>query len=100
VTNELFPNEREGDAHCQYNPLPEDTTNLTPISNSGSPASDYSSDSVNFAAFMRLSAPPAPVMDITTELNSRGGQVFNSAAARATPSSKLPVNQATPAKAR
>jgi CxxC motif-containing protein (DUF1111 family) len=76
VTNELFPNEREADPSCQYNTLPEDNTNLAPPSDSGSPASDYSSDTVNFAAFMRMSAPPSPVPDITTVLNSRGGVLF------------------------
>src|SRR5262249_10457863 len=59
VTNELFPNER--DPNCQYNGLPEDRTNMAPILNGVSDASDYASDTVNFAAFMRLSAPPAAV---------------------------------------
>jgi CxxC motif-containing protein (DUF1111 family) len=76
VTNELFPNEREADPNCQYNGLPEDSANLTRPSDSGSPASDYGSDTVNFAAFMRLSAPPSPVSDIATALNSRGGVLF------------------------
>jgi CxxC motif-containing protein (DUF1111 family) len=76
VTNELFPNEREDDRHCQYNGLPEDKTNLAPASNSGSPASDYASDTVNFAAFMRLSAPPTPATD--TPSTVRGRQVFQS----------------------
>jgi len=61
VTNELFPNEREDNAHCQFNALPEDATNVTIVHPSGSPGSDFSSDIVNFAAFMRLSAPPAPI---------------------------------------
>lgn len=60
VTNEAFPNERETDPSCQYNGLPEDSTNLAPTSSSASPASDYSSDIVNFAAFVRLSAAPVP----------------------------------------
>src|SRR5262244_2081618 len=76
VTNELFPNERETDPSCQYNSSPEDYTNLASSSDSGSPASDYASDTVNFAAFMRLSAPPSPVPDITTALNSKGGVLF------------------------
>jgi CxxC motif-containing protein (DUF1111 family) len=82
VTNELFPNEREDDRHCQYNGLPEDKTNLAPASNSGSPASDYASDTVNFAAFMRLSAPPIAVPLTTTggtggaTSTVRGKQVF------------------------
>jgi CxxC motif-containing protein (DUF1111 family) len=74
VTNELFPNERETDPSCQYNEMPEDSTNLTPTANSGSEASDYSSDIVNFAAFMRLSAAPTPLPD--TVVTARGRQVF------------------------
>jgi CxxC motif-containing protein (DUF1111 family) len=58
VTNEGFPNERDDTAGCQFNALPEDSTNLTNTINSGSPASDFSSDVVNFAAFSRLSAAP------------------------------------------
>src|SRR5205823_4756966 len=53
VTNELFPNKRDDTLACQVKKTPEDATNLL----SGS-ASDVSSDTVNFAAFMRLSAPP------------------------------------------
>jgi CxxC motif-containing protein (DUF1111 family) len=76
VTNELFPNEREDDPNCQYNGIPEDRTNLAPASSSGSPASDYASDTVNFAAFMRLSAPPTPATD--TPSTVRGRTVFQS----------------------
>ena len=75
VTNELFPNERDDTPSCQFNPLPEDTTNMTPPFDSGSDASDYSSDIVNFAAFMRLSAGPAPAP--ATASTTRGQQVFN-----------------------
>ena len=60
VTNDAFPNERETDPNCQFNPLPESTTNLVNTTNSASPASDFSSDIVNFAAFMRMLAPPTP----------------------------------------
>ena len=74
VTNELFPNKRETDPSCQYNALPEDSTNLADTFNSGVPASDYSSDIVNFAAFARLSAPPTPMPD--TPAAARGRQVF------------------------
>ena len=49
--------------------------NLSPAFNSGSPASDYSSNIVNFAVFMRLSAPPTPMPD--TILTARGRQVFH-----------------------
>ena len=75
VTNELFPNERDDTPSCQFNPLPEDGTNLTPPFDSGSDASDYSSDIVNFAAFVRLSAGPAPAP--ATVSTTRGQQVFN-----------------------
>jgi len=60
VTNELFGNERDDTASCQFNQLPEDATNLVDTGLSSSPASDLSSDIVNFAAFMRLSAGPQP----------------------------------------
>ncbi len=60
VTNELFPNEREDAPSCQFNPLPEDATNLADTGISNGSASDYSSDIVNFASFARLSAGPAP----------------------------------------
>jgi CxxC motif-containing protein (DUF1111 family) len=60
VTNELFNNERDETQGCVFNPTPEDATALENTRNSNSPASDFSSDIVNFAGFMRLSAPPAP----------------------------------------
>src|SRR5262249_271453 len=50
-------------------------TNLAPASVGGnSPASAYGSDTANFAAFMRLSAPPAPAPDTPSIV--RGRQVF------------------------
>jgi CxxC motif-containing protein (DUF1111 family) len=67
VSNEAFPNERNAVAGCVFNGSPEDHTNiLNP--NDTSPhfgtslgtASEMSGDTVNFAAFARLSAPPAP----------------------------------------
>jgi CxxC motif-containing protein (DUF1111 family) len=75
VTNELFPNERETDPSCQFNGTPEDTTNLTNMFNSGSQASDFSSDIVNFAAFARLSAAPTPVSPMSP-VAAHGQQVF------------------------
>jgi len=74
VTNEAFPNEREDNVNCQFNGTPEDSTNMTNTFNSGSTASDYSSDVVNFAAFARLSAPPAPVAE--TPVTATGRQAF------------------------
>ena len=76
VTNELFPNERETEPSCQFNGLPEDRTNLTNTTNSGSKASDFSSDIVNFAAFARLSAGPAPVSPMS-QVALQGQQVFS-----------------------
>jgi CxxC motif-containing protein (DUF1111 family) len=60
VSNEAFTQERDETPSCQFNPLPEDMTPLTNGNNSGSLASDFSSDTVNFAAFMRLTAAPTP----------------------------------------
>jgi CxxC motif-containing protein (DUF1111 family) len=79
VTNELFPNKRAFSAGCNLNPLPEDSTNIhnpdVPTSLAGS-ASQMSSDMVNFAAFMRLLAPPGATTSTPSELN--GAQVFAS----------------------
>lgn len=78
VTNELFPNERETEPTCQFNALPEDITifgTVDPVSPpTGSTASDFSLGMVNFAEFMRLSAPPKPAA--ATASSSRGSQVF------------------------
>jgi CxxC motif-containing protein (DUF1111 family) len=67
VANEEFPNERNAVSGCVFNGTPEDHTNiLNP--NDTSPnfgttlgtASEMSADTVNFAAFARLLAPPTP----------------------------------------
>jgi len=60
VTNENFQNERTGDNNCLFNQTPEDHTNLENGRNTNSPASDFSSDIVNFAGFMRLLNQPTP----------------------------------------
>jgi CxxC motif-containing protein (DUF1111 family) len=65
VTNDNFPNEREDDPNCQFNNLPESTTNLVNKTNSVSAASDFSQDIINFAAFMRMLAPPTPATSTT-----------------------------------
>jgi CxxC motif-containing protein (DUF1111 family) len=71
VTNELFPTERPSPdeaangglpPNCKINPTPEDTTNFTASPNSAVP-----SDTVQFAMFMRLLAPP------TASTTSPGG---------------------------
>ncbi|HEV3042219.1 MAG TPA: di-heme oxidoredictase family protein [Candidatus Angelobacter sp.] len=71
VSNEAFPQERDENPTCQFNPLPEDMTPLTNGNNSGSLSSDFSSDVVNFAAFMRLTAAPAPAPSTTSINNGR-----------------------------
>src|SRR5580658_5911624 len=73
VANELFPNERSAVAGCVFNPTPEDATNIvdpTTGSTTGS-ASGMSSDIVNFAAFMRMSAPPALTTSSASQLNGQ-----------------------------
>jgi CxxC motif-containing protein (DUF1111 family) len=70
VSNEAFPNERSAVSGCVFNGGPEDTTNLT---------TGGASDITNFAAFMRLSAPPTPTTGSASEL--RGQALFGSAAA-------------------
>src|SRR5229473_355917 len=73
VTNDLFPQEREENPGCQFNNLPESTTNFTDTSNGASPASGFSSDIINFAAFMRLLAPPTPATSSTATAQSTSG---------------------------
>jgi CxxC motif-containing protein (DUF1111 family) len=87
VTNDAFPDKRETDPNCQFNPLPESTTNLVNNTNSGSPGSDFSQDIVNFAAFMRLNAVPVPATPSastsstsTTQVASAGATTVLSAA--------------------
>ncbi len=55
ITSELFPNERDQDANCQYSSIPNDVTELDQVS--GLPVV---SAIENFAVFMRLLAPPTP----------------------------------------
>ncbi|MGA2376116.1 MAG: di-heme oxidoredictase family protein [Candidatus Sulfotelmatobacter sp.] len=82
VSNENFPNERSAVAGCVFNGTPEDATNLL-NQNASSPnwgtslgtESEMSSDIVNFAAFIRLSAPAAPAASTQSILN--GAADFN-----------------------
>ena len=81
VSNELFPNERSAVPGCVFNATPEDASNML-NGNPSSPnyntplgtVSEMSSDIVNFAAFMRLSAPPAPVAP--TQSTQNGATLF------------------------
>jgi CxxC motif-containing protein (DUF1111 family) len=70
ITNDLFNTERDETPSCQLNPLPESTTNLVNNTNSASPAADFSQDIVNFAAFMRMLAPPTPATASTPAAQS------------------------------
>jgi CxxC motif-containing protein (DUF1111 family) len=71
VTNEGFPEERlSPPADCIFNATPEDTTNLTDNGASNSPASDFSSDVINFAEFMRMTAPPTPATPTTSSTST------------------------------
>jgi CxxC motif-containing protein (DUF1111 family) len=83
VTNEGFPNHREIDNEllnedinsCLFTALPEDTTNITRLTpNTASAASDFSSDVINFASAMRLSAPPARQSSRFTATSLSNGQ--------------------------
>jgi CxxC motif-containing protein (DUF1111 family) len=76
VSNEIFPNERSAVPGCIFNGSPEDATNLlTSNGSSTGTANEMSSDIVNFAMFMRLSAPPAPVQFTASAQN--GSTLFN-----------------------
>jgi CxxC motif-containing protein (DUF1111 family) len=77
VSNEVFPNER-GPASCISNPSPEDGSNIRNPNNNTltGDISTMSSDTVNFAFFMRLSAAPVPTTHTASE--TRGQATFNS----------------------
>jgi CxxC motif-containing protein (DUF1111 family) len=83
VSNENFPNERSAVPGCVFNGSPEDATNLL-NPNASSPhfgtnlgtESEMSSDVVNFAAFIRLSAPATPAA--STQSIQNGAAKFNS----------------------
>jgi CxxC motif-containing protein (DUF1111 family) len=87
VTNELFPQERPlpGEdqstglpSNCRINGTPEDHTNFS-NANGGSTAATLS-DTVAFAMFMRLLAPPVPSTTVPGGSASitRGSQLFSS----------------------
>jgi CxxC motif-containing protein (DUF1111 family) len=75
VTNDNFPNERETNPNCAVNPTPESTTNLaTGNTTVAQEVTNFNQDIVNFAAFMRLSAPPTPTPPTPQSMN--GFQAF------------------------
>ncbi len=76
VANEVFMNERSAVPGCVFNATPEDSS---VIMNNGSltgTVSEMSSDVVNFAAFIRLSAPATPTTASSSEKN--GQKLFSS----------------------
>src|SRR5580700_4150648 len=82
VSNELFPNERSAVPGCVFNATPEDASNIlnqnansTNFGTTLGTASEMSSDTVNFAAFIRLSAPPTPGASTQSTIN--GAADFN-----------------------
>ncbi len=75
VSNEIFPNERSATTGCVFNATPEDASNMlnpftTPPGSTGT-LSNMSSDVVNFAAFMRLTAPPTPTTSTASQTNGQ-----------------------------
>src|SRR6185503_7945370 len=55
ISNELFPQEREENASCQYASVPNDTTNMD-----GTSAADMLNGIQKFAFFMKFLAGPTP----------------------------------------
>ena len=55
ISNELFPQEREENASCQYASVPNDTTNMD-----GTSAADMLNGIQKFAFFMKFLAAPTP----------------------------------------
>jgi CxxC motif-containing protein (DUF1111 family) len=71
VSNEVFMNERSAVPGCVFNATPEDALNMTVNGTPTSPPSAFSADTVNFAGFMRMSAPPKPTTASPSELNGK-----------------------------
>jgi CxxC motif-containing protein (DUF1111 family) len=83
VSNDVFPNERSAVPGCVFNGSAEDRSKLVnddsdsaDFGTANGSASDMSSDVVNFAAFIRLSAPPSPAASTTSSQN--GASLFSS----------------------
>jgi CxxC motif-containing protein (DUF1111 family) len=82
VTNEQFPDERNTTAGCVFNSTPEDSSHIL-NDNPNSPnfgttigtVSEMSADTVNFAAFARLTAPPT--LGPQNQSTSNGSKLFN-----------------------
>jgi CxxC motif-containing protein (DUF1111 family) len=75
VSTELFPNERGAVPGCVFNSTPEDSSNILNGNQTVGTVSEMSADSANFAAFMRLAAPPKPGPQTASTQN--GFTLFN-----------------------
>jgi CxxC motif-containing protein (DUF1111 family) len=71
VANEVFMNERSASPGCVFNATPEDASVILNNGGNTGTVAEMSSDTINFAAFMRLSAPPAPATASTSEKNGQ-----------------------------
>jgi len=73
ISNQLFPQERDETAGCQFIPTPNDTLNftVTPATTGTIPA--VISDIEGFANFMRMLAPPAPAPSTPSSERGRAG---------------------------
>jgi CxxC motif-containing protein (DUF1111 family) len=82
ISNQLFPQERDGTLNCQpFSVTPNDTDNF-----SSYPATAVLSDIEAFANFMRMLAPPAPAPATTSTINGRSHFVSVGCASCHTPS--------------
>jgi CxxC motif-containing protein (DUF1111 family) len=71
VTSEIFPNKRSSEPGCAPNPLPEDRTRVSAPNDAFSTTSEYASDVVNFASFMRLAAPSLAATHTASEVHGK-----------------------------
>jgi CxxC motif-containing protein (DUF1111 family) len=85
ITNELFQNERNSDPACQFKFTPNDSTPME-SENTASPSASFQSDIDLFAAFMRLSAPPAPASATAPPVAQASGATVVASAATDVPS--------------
>ena len=76
VANEVFGNERSATPGCVFNATPEDSSVIVYNGGQTGTVSEMSSDVVNFAAFMRMSAPAAPTTSTSSQMN--GQKLFTS----------------------
>ncbi len=98
ITNELFQNERESDPACQFKFTPNDGTPLV-AGDTASPSANFQSDIGLFAAFMRLSAPPAPATSAAAPVAQASATTTAVASVATDVSSVLPSAAGSPANA-